>query len=116
MGEAGVRRTVPGLVAAAVAACTPTPRYPAELAAPPPPAAPPVVPADPAPAPVADTCGARPFRTLLGRPRSEIPVAVRPERQRVACSTCPVTMDYDPERLNFLFDAKTGLITDVKCG
>jgi len=27
-----------------------------------------------------------------------------------------VTMDFNPRRLNFLFDAETGLIREVKCG
>jgi hypothetical protein len=67
-------------------------------------------------APMADTCGARPLQSLIGHPRTEIPIPVRPERQRVICTTCPMTMDYAPERLNFLFDATTGLIKEVRCG
>jgi len=27
-----------------------------------------------------------------------------------------MTMDYAPERLNFLFDASTGLIKEIRCG
>ncbi|WP_309606068.1 hypothetical protein [Phenylobacterium sp.] len=41
---------------------------------------------------------------------------VRPERQRVACTSCPVTQDDSPERLNFFFDAATGLIREIRCG
>lgn len=66
--------------------------------------------------PAAEACGAAALQHLVGRPRSEIPVPLRPERQRVACTTCPVTQDYDPERLNFRFDATTGLIRQVVCG
>jgi hypothetical protein len=69
-----------------------------------------------APKPVADTCGARPLQSLIGRPRTEIPIPVRPERQRVLCTTCPMTMDYSAERLNFFFDATTGLIKEIRCG
>ncbi len=72
--------------------------------------------APPAPPEPPDTCGAKAFQAYLGRRRSEIPVPVHPERQRVACTTCPPTMDFDPERLNFLFDAQTGLISAVRCG
>jgi len=53
---------------------------------------------------------------LGGRPRREIPVPVRPERHRVACTTCPVTPDFSPERLNFFFDAQTGIIREIRCG
>jgi hypothetical protein len=66
--------------------------------------------------PARDACGAAPLQSLIGRPRSEIPVPVDPSRQRVACATCPVTQDFRPDRLNFLFDAQTGLITQVRCG
>lgn len=82
----------------------------------PPPAAP--APASPvvAPQPVADTCGARDLQSLVGRPRTEIPVPVRPELQRVACTTCAITMDVNLNRLNVFFDAATGLIKEVRCG
>jgi hypothetical protein len=53
---------------------------------------------------------------LIGRPRTQIPVPVDPNRQRVACMTCPVTLDYNPARLNFFFDADTGVIKKISCG
>jgi hypothetical protein len=96
----------------ALAACSTAP----EPAAPPPPAPTAPPPVSPAPQPVADSCGARDHQNLVGRPRSEIPVPVRPELQRVACTTCAVTMDFNPNRLNFFFDAQTGLIKEVRCG
>lgn len=96
----------------ALAACSTAP----EPAAPPPPATATAPPASPPPQPVADACGARDLQNLVGRPRSEIPVPVRPELQRVACTTCAVTMDFNPNRLNFFFDAQTGLIKEVRCG
>jgi hypothetical protein len=34
----------------------------------------------------------------------------------VACTTCPVTMDYNARRLNFFYDAQTGIVKEVKCG
>jgi len=43
-------------------------------------------------------------------------VPIHPERQRVACTTCPITQDYQPGRLNFFFDAQTGLIKQIRCG
>lgn len=84
--------------------------------APPPP---PVKVEEPAPMPAEepkDTCGAKPLQYLVGRPKSEIPVPVDPTKRRVTCSTCAVTMDYSPERLNIVFDTDTGIIKEVKCG
>ncbi len=87
----------------------------------PPPVAPPPIVVAPPPevpklSPVTDTCGAIELQHLIGRSRLEAPVPLRPERHRVACSTCPVTEDFDPTRLNILFDAGTGRITQIRCG
>ncbi len=91
----------------------------ASCASEPAPAPPPEQPATPRPAPPsepADQCGAAQAQRLVGRHRSEIPVPVNPGLQRVACTTCPVTMDFHPRRLNFFYDAETGLIKEVRCG
>lgn len=61
-------------------------------------------------------CEADRYQNLVGRSRYEIPVPVYPALQRVACTSCAVTMDYSPRRLNFFYDAETGLIKEVKCG
>ena len=63
-----------------------------------------------------DACGAAEMQSFVGRLRTEIPVPVDPRRQRVACTTCPMTEDADPTRLNFLFDAQTGRIRQIRCG
>ncbi|MDB5477276.1 MAG: hypothetical protein JWP49_2787 [Phenylobacterium sp.] len=63
-----------------------------------------------------DACGAAELQGLVGHPRTDIPVPVDPNRQRVACTTCPVTQDYRPDRLNFFFDALSGRIREIKCG
>ena len=65
---------------------------------------------------MADSCGLKEARKYVGRNRSEIPVPVNPALQRVACTTCPVTLDFNPNRLNFFFDAQTGIVKEVKCG
>jgi len=130
MGEAGVTLRVAGLaLVCGLAACSSTPSYPTTTPpSPPPPTvqvpAPqpaPVAPRSPAPAPppqasAHDQCGAAEMQRLVGRPRTEIPVPVDPSRQRVACTSCPVTQDYNPARLNFFFDADTGIIKQVRCG
>ncbi len=81
-----------------------------------PPPAPVVRPPTAPPPPPADLCRADDHQNLVGKPRTEIPVPVNPARQRVACTTCPMTMDFNPARLNFLFDAATGLVREVRCG
>ncbi|CAN5564369.1 hypothetical protein BH10PSE5_BH10PSE5_16220 [soil metagenome] len=77
---------------------------------------PPVYRPPPAPTPSADQCGAAEAQKYVGRSRTEIPIPVLPALQRVACTTCPVTMDYSPRRLNFFYDAQTGIVKEVKCG
>lgn len=68
------------------------------------------------PPPPEDSCKSGELQYLVGRNRSEIPVPTDPSKRRVACTTCPVTMDYRPDRLNIVFDAETGIVTEVKCG
>jgi hypothetical protein len=68
------------------------------------------------PRPPRDQCGASELQALVGRPRSEIPVPVDPNRQRVTCTMCPVTMEFRADRLNFFFDAQTGIIKEIRCG
>lgn len=63
-----------------------------------------------------DQCGATELAYLVGKPKSQIPVPVDPSSRRVACTTCPVTMDFNPRRVNIFFDSETGVIKEVKCG
>jgi len=119
-------------VGLAAAACTPNeitpppPRAGETRPAPPAPAPkpPPVAkaPAPKAPAPKtsrpdpSDTCGARELQYLVGRPKTEIPVPVNPKNRRVTCTTCPITLDFSPQRVNILFDQATGIVREVRCG
>jgi hypothetical protein len=66
--------------------------------------------------PAADACGARQLQRLVGRNRSEAGPAAPGQNRRIACSTCPVTMDYNPERLNIFYNERTGIIEKVSCG
>ena len=63
-----------------------------------------------------DQCGARDLANLVGRPRTQIPVAVDMSRRRVVCTTCPRTQEYDPSRVTIEYDAGTGRVSSVKCG
>jgi hypothetical protein len=66
--------------------------------------------------PTADQCGASALQNLVGRSTTDIPVPVNPERRRVYCTTCPVTRDYNPGRLNIVYDQQTRIVREVKCG
>ena len=63
-----------------------------------------------------DSCGARDLQYLVGRSRLEIPVPLEPSRRRVVCTTCPITMEFMPQRQTITFDAETGVVREVKCG
>lgn len=101
----------PVVAALMLAACVSDPPPPPPE---PPPAVEPAPPPPPPPPP--DQCGAAEAQKYVGRPRTEIPVPVLPALQRVACTTCAVTMDFNPRRLNFFFDAESGLVKEVRCG
>lgn len=64
----------------------------------------------------ADQCRAADYQNLIGRNRSEIPERPAGATWRVTCSTCAVTMDWRPDRLNIVYDQETGVIREVKCG
>lgn len=63
-----------------------------------------------------DQCKAPQYQRYIGRNRSDLPPRPAYEIWRVTCTTCPVTMDYSPRRLNILFEQSTGVIREVKCG
>ena len=65
---------------------------------------------------MADMCKAEPLQWLVGKPKTEIPVPVEVVNRRVTCTTCPVTEDYSPYRLNIFFNAETDLVETVRCG
>lgn len=106
---------VTSLLALVAASCAPapliSPRPPQ-----PSPAGPAPAPAPPAATPARDSCGAAALQALIGRPRTEIPVPLYPDRERVACTTCPITQDYRPDRLDIFFDEATGIIRQIRCG
>lgn len=63
-----------------------------------------------------DLCHAAELQTLVGQPRTEIPVPVDVINRRVTCTTCPITEDYSPYRLNIFYDQDTGIVEEVRCG
>lgn len=98
-----------------LAACSSTP----EPAPPPPPetpVAPPAIALPKPPQPEKDQCGLKDAQAFVGKHRTSLPAPVDPSRWRVACTTCPVTMDYRADRLNILFNPDTGVVQQVKCG
>ena len=61
-------------------------------------------------------CRADRYQQYIGRNRSELPPKPANETWRVTCTTCPVTMDYNPSRLNVFYEESSGIIREVKCG
>jgi len=103
------------ILAAAIMTLSACASSPEPAPAPPPPVS--ATPTVPVPAPLpADSCRSADFQYLIGKNKSEIPVPTDPSKRRVACTTCPVTMDYRADRLNIFFDSETGIVKDVKCG
>jgi hypothetical protein len=111
-----MKRFVLAGVVLVLASCSSAPE-PAPMPAPSTPTAPPAI-ALPATPPQAerDQCGLKEAQAFVGKNRTELPAPVDPSRWRVACTTCPVTMDYRPDRLNILFNPDTGVVQQVKCG
>jgi len=69
----------------------------------------------PAPAGMADTCGAAGSQGLVGRNIAAVSFPAD-SNIRTACTTCAVTQDYRPDRMNVFFDQATGTIERVTCG
>lgn len=63
-----------------------------------------------------DLCRAGELQWLVGKPKTEIPVPVNVVNRRVTCTTCPVTEDFVPHRLNIFFNAETDVVEQVRCG
>ena len=73
----------------------------------------------PAPMPPDDgasQCRADQYQRFVGRHRSDLPPEPAGATWRVTCTTCPVTMDYNPNRLNIFYEQSTGIIREVRCG
>ncbi|WP_240811761.1 hypothetical protein [Brevundimonas sp. M20] len=66
--------------------------------------------------PDADLCRAGDLQYLVGRPKTEIPVPVDVVNRRVTCTSCAVTEDFSPYRLNIFFNSQTNLVERVRCG
>ncbi len=63
-----------------------------------------------------DQCQASRYQKFVGRPLAEMPAAPPGALWRTHCSTCAVTQDLAPNRLNISFDEKTGAIDAIACG
>jgi hypothetical protein len=124
-----LKRTIAlGLVVAGLYGCASAPEEttPARSQQPPAvavPSQPPIIAPKPAPPrapeykPLAnDTCGAQALQKLVGKPRTEIPVPLYPDKRRVVCSTCIVTQEFRADRQTIVFDTDTGIIKSVGCG
>lgn len=63
-----------------------------------------------------DQCGAADHQWLVGENRSRIPEEPEGATWRIACTSCPVTQDYSPERMNIFYDEETEIVASVSCG
>lgn len=65
--------------------------------------------------PIPQRCDAAGARSLIG---SHVGAVTFPAGAtvRIVCTTCPVTKDLRPDRLNVRFDEATGIIRSVDCG
>ena len=63
-----------------------------------------------------DSCGASTYSVWVCQEHTKLPAAPAGKVVRVVCSTCPMTMDFNAERLNVFYDEKTGLVTRLGCG
>lgn len=70
----------------------------------------------PAPSGENDLCRASQYQHLVGRRMSELPPKPPGAVWRQACTECPVTMDFNPARMNIFFDKETEVIKQVRCG
>jgi hypothetical protein len=99
-------RLLPLIAAAFLAACA------SSVTCPP---SPPARTATLPPAPDDDKCWSSRFQSYVGKNKSELPLAMPPV-VRLTCTTCVVTQDFRADRLNIVYDEKTGVIASVKCG
>ncbi|MDP2764144.1 MAG: hemolysin [Brevundimonas sp.] len=65
--------------------------------------------------PVPQRCDAEAARSLIGAHVGAVTFP-RDANVRVVCTTCPVTKDLRPDRLNIWFDQATGIVERVDCG
>lgn len=68
------------------------------------------------PAEAPDQCRAGQYQAWVGRNRTELPAPPAGEIWRVTCDVCAVTMDYNPRRLNVVYDQQSGVVERVSCG
>lgn len=61
-------------------------------------------------------CKVEDYQAYVGRNRSTVPTAPEGQTFRVLCTTCPATMDYRENRVNFVYEEPSGVVRQVKCG
>lgn len=62
-----------------------------------------------------DACGASQYQDLVGQPRSEAEAVDWPEPFRIVGPDTAVTMDFNPERINIVYD-ENDVVTRIDCG
>ena len=83
---------------------------------PPPGPAPAPAPGPTLPPPSEDTCTAANYSSWVGEDYRTVPPAPQGRVFRVVCTTCAMTMDFNAQRLNFIYDQATGDVVRLTCG
>lgn len=65
--------------------------------------------------PLPQRCEVEDARLLIGRHVGAV-TFTRDANVRIVCTSCPVTKDLRPDRLNIRFDQSSGIIERVDCG
>jgi len=65
--------------------------------------------------PAVSACGMERYQSLIGQSTDAVEAAAMPERARVICQGCMVTMDYVENRLNIWLDGD-GNVERLTCG
>ncbi|QLQ13065.1 MAG: hemolysin [Brevundimonas sp.] len=63
-----------------------------------------------------DQCRASAYQAYVGRHRSTLPARPEGAVWRESCTTCAVTMDYNPRRMNIVYNDRTEIIESLRCG
>lgn len=66
--------------------------------------------------PDADICHASQYQQYVGRKMIDLPPKPEGAVWRQACTSCAVTMDFNPARMNIFFDKDSEVIKEIKCG
>jgi hypothetical protein len=63
-----------------------------------------------------DQCSASQYQQLVGKKLIDLPAKPDGAIWRTACTECAMTMDFNPRRMNIVFDRESEVIKEIRCG